>query len=68
MRILLIEILHPQFALSITCRFRAEIVHPQFSKIHYRRYIRNARPVKFYYLIHQACDNVQAENKLDTFQ
>ena len=24
MRILLIEILHPQFALSITCRFRAE--------------------------------------------
>ena len=35
-----------------------EILHPQFSKIHYRRYIRNARPVKFYYLIHQACDNV----------
>ena len=29
LRILLIEILHPQFALSITCRFRAEIVHPQ---------------------------------------
>ena len=68
MRILLIEILHPQFALSITCRFRAEIVHPQFSKIYYRRYIRNARPVKFYYLIHQACDNVQAENKWNTFQ
>ena len=62
-RMLPIEILHPQFALSITCRFRAEIVHPQFSKIHYRRYIRNACPAKFCSFVHQACDNVQTENK-----
>ena len=55
---------------SSTCSFYnlqmhpAEITHLQFHQIHYRRYtlskwyIHNARPVKFYYLIHQACDNV----------
>ena len=45
-----------------------KILHLQFLKIHYRRYIRNACPAKFCSFVHQACNNVQTENKLDTFQ
>ena len=75
LRILLIEIVHPQRALSILCGYSPvklcilEILHLQSPKIHYRRYshkncIPNACPATFYSLIHLACDNVQ-NKKID---
>ena len=69
---------HQNFA-SPTCSSHdlqiphSEIWHLQSLKIHYRRCrhkncILDACPAKFCSLIHQACNNVQAENKLNTFQ
>ena len=57
LRMLLIEIMHLQLAFSITCRYSSSkfCIHTTF-------------PAKFCSLIHQACDNVQAENKWNTFQ